>query len=212
MRRIQPTRRHLVSRGTSVVVAALTVAAAQGCAAEPTSPAEEPLAAICARLDAALARFDTRASTPDDWWEAVARVVPGGFGGGFAAASTQGNTIYLVQPERFDEVRSVAARAAECPNPVRLGVLGYVASAVAVRQGRWDYIQLRRWYDQLQVAAAGVWTFAGVAGDANRLTFGVSDEQARTRLRDAAARLGIPADAVDVVIWRVGFDGRRVDG
>lgn len=191
-----------------VLLLAASSAIAAACAGEPTGAAEEPLAAICARLDAAIARIDTRASTPDDWWEAVARVVPGGFGG-FTITSPGGNTIYLVEPGRFEAARSVAARATTCPNPVRLGVLDYVASAVAVRQGRWDYIRLRAWYEQLQIAASGLWTTADIAEHENRLRFGVPDETSRARVQEVAARLGIPVGAVEVVVRRDGFAVQR---
>jgi hypothetical protein len=178
------------------------------CARDATGPREEPLADICARVDAAIARFDPRFISPDDQFEAVARVVPGGFGG-IAFPASGGTAIFLVQPERFEEARSVAVRAEACPNRSRLGGLGLVASANGARAGRWDYVQLRTWYTLLIDHAIGVWTMADITEDENRLTFGVADEADRAAMRDEVVRLGIPADAVDVVIFRIAFDRDR---
>jgi hypothetical protein len=114
-----------------------------------------------------------------------------------------------VQPERFEEARSVAVRAAACPNRSRLGGLGLVASANGARPGRWDYVQLRTWYTLLIDRSIGVWTMADITEDENRLTFGVADEADRAAMRDEVVRLGIPADAVDVVIFGIAFDRDR---
>jgi hypothetical protein len=165
------------------------------------APAEEPVAQLCARVDAAVARFEGRAVTVDTQWEAVARVVPGGFGGiDFTAAG--GPAIYLVDTTRLQQARSAAARAGTCPNGARIEVLGYIASATAVRQGRWDYVQLRQWYGQVWalVDPSIQLSFGDVTESENRLTFGVGDAASQTQLRALVVRSGIPEGAVAVVI------------
>ena len=192
----------ILRRAVALVLYLAALLGSAACTRDPVAPLEEPLAGICARLDNAIARFDPRFVSPDDQWEAVARVVPGGFGG-MTLTSPGGNTIYLVDPTRFAEARRVAARAEACPNRARLWALGPVAAAVAVLPGRWDYIQLRTWYDLLLGNLTRGFTLADIDEDKNRLTFGFRDEASQAQFRDVVVRLGVPLDAVAIVIFRI---------
>lgn len=170
------------------------------CSTDLVAPTEEPLAAICARVDAAVARLDAYFH-PDAQLEAVARVVPGGFGGYFIA-SPGGNTIYLLHPDSLEAARRTAGRAEACASRPRLPALAFVSSAVAARQGRFDYIQLVEWYARLGGAldASLRVVFSDIDESENRLRFGFADADAQRRFQEQVMRLGIPVQAVEVVV------------
>lgn len=184
--------------------AALTLLATGACEKEIFVP-EEPEPAHCAVVDAAVAGFDAKVLTPDDKWEAVARIIPGGFGGITGAGSTS-TEIYLLEPARFAEARSVASQAVTCRNASKVQELGYVTSASGARQGRWDYIQLRGWYTKILegVDQSIDLRSSDIAEAENRLSFEVRTVDSALRLRLLASRLNVPTDAVFIRITTSG--------
>ncbi len=121
-------------------------------------------------------------------WAAIARQVPGGWGGFFREHGKP--TMYLVDPGQ----QAAAAEALQ-----RL----YPASAGArVLRGRWDFAQLHDWYRYL---AGHVWQVQGVHMSdidevGNRILYGVLDEAARRRLEERLTALEIPCFLVAIEI------------
>lgn len=112
----------------------------------------------------------------------LARTLPG-FGGFFYDAGVP--TVYLTDPGQ----RAAAAAA-----------LGRAASEIQVRQGRFTYQQLDRWFQATSLEAlahAGV-VFVDLDEAANRVTVGVEGPAAGGLVRALVARLGMPAEAIIV--------------
>ena len=178
-----------------VLAAAATVCSS----GEPTAPLEEPsleprwasLGKDCpadapATVSEVAAPRQGGVATVDDAWAAIARRVPGGWGGFFYENGWP--TIYLVDPARRKEAIS-ALKAEGIP----------VTPSTAVKQGRWDFAQLYDWYRWVLPA---VWAVEGVSftdiqEGRNRLEFGAVDEETRTRLEAALAELDLPC----VLVW-----------
>jgi hypothetical protein len=71
---------------------------------------------------------------------------------------------------------------------------------IAVRQMRYDFAQLADWYAALWRADPGpAVLMSGITESANRIEVTVRDTAAAARVRAAATRAGIPADAVRVL-------------
>lgn len=128
--------------------------------------------------------------TVDDRWAALARQVPGGWGGFFYHEGQP--TVYLVDPSQRE-----AALRAIAPHIGRDDVL-----RSAVRQGRWDFAQMYDWYRYL---AQHAWAVPGVHSSdiqeaQNRIIYGVRDEAAREQLTRKLTALGIPCGLVLIEI------------
>jgi len=159
-------------------VAAVFLAAACTDQNEPTSPIDEP----------DLSSPSVQQGVPGDP-NALARGVRG-FGGFFFDA--QGRpTAYL-------------RHAAERPNAERalapfLRAQGLSPSALLVRRGAFDWVQLERWFAQAstEVLAQPGAVFVDADEAANRVRIGV-ERGGSGQARAAVARLGIPVEAVIV--------------
>jgi hypothetical protein len=196
----------LLKSSFALIVAAGALAACG--AGNATAPREEPLAAICARLDSAVATFGSYV-TPDDQAAAVAATLPGGFGG-YTRTADGAIAILLVEPGQLAAATATARRAAACAGAERVGaLLAFVSHAAVALPGRYDYASLVRWYAQVSQAVVPLWAdfvFSDITEDENRLTFGMATAAAADRVRAIVAELGIPAGAVNVLVTpRSGF-------
>ena len=126
--------------------------------------------------------------TIDDQWAAIARTVPGGWGGMFLVSGTP--TIYLVDPSKRSE--AVAALYA-----AGVGRPSYDVRQAQVLRGRWDFGQLYDWYNYINSVA-----FARVPGLAstdidekqNRLVYGMVDDNSKSQLQALFQSLGVPCE------------------
>jgi len=148
-------------------------------------------------LDPALRLPPATTLTIDDQWAALARQVPGGWGG-FLLDSAGRPTVYLVHPDRRQE--ALAALYAD-----GVGLPLYDIRTSQVWQGRWDFAQLYDWYRYINVRA---WTVAGlywtdIDEARNRLAYGV-DTTAKADFESLLATLDLPCDLVTVVVSTVG--------
>lgn len=122
--------------------------------------------------------------TVDDRWAAAARDVPGGWGGVYKDGATL--VLYLVDTTRLEDATAAL---------VTLGILpGTDSRLVTARQGRWDFSQLHEWYRYLtpQLVHDDGFASAGIDEAHNRITYGVTDNAARTRFERVLAGLGVP--------------------
>lgn len=123
----------------------------------------------------------------NDQWAAIAREVPGGWGGLLYVDDRL--TIVLVEPDqRGAAIRALQRHFSGDPR------IASDLSTAQVRRGRWDFAQLYDWYRYLQ---PHVWSVEGVQSTdideaTNRLEFGVLSEEAREELRERLAALDIP--------------------
>jgi hypothetical protein len=159
----------------------LAVSACQD-ASEPTTPDAQPETPDLRQL--------AQEPSPDPM--AVARAVPG-FGGLFLDASGR-PTVYLTDPRQ----RGVAERAL---TGFALSE-GFSASELKVLKGDFDYLTLDRWHTRATPEALAVpgAVFADLDERSNRVRIGVEDGTAEAGVKQAIARLGIPASAV-IVEW-----------
>jgi hypothetical protein len=123
--------------------------------------------------------------TIDDQWAAIARQVPGGWGGIFLINGR--GTMYLVHPEQLKD--AIAA----------LTALGFDVRISNVVRARWDFAQLYDWYRYINVQAWQVAGFhdSGIDEMQNRLFYGV-DSSAVSRFKDLLQSLDLPCDLVTV--------------
>ena len=120
------------------------------------------------------------AVTVDDRWAAIARRVPGGWGGFFYESGRP--TIYLVDPTQRDA--AYAALQAE----------GIPAMSAHVKTGHWDFAQMYDWYRYL---SPHIWSIEGVhqsdiQESANRLEYTVLDQATRDEVDRVLTELMIP--------------------
>jgi hypothetical protein len=132
----------------------------------------------------------TGAQNTDDQWAAIARQVPGGWGGALLVNGQP--TIYLVHPEKRDE--AVAALYA-----FGVGQPAFDVRLSAVLQGRWDFAQLYDWYRYINVQARTVSGLYSTDIDEaqNRLHYGV-DSGAVRQFEGVLQTLDLPCDLVTV--------------
>ncbi len=162
------------ARAAFGVLAATSLVLSAAChdATTPSSPAARP---------------DARAQAPD--LAGLARSVPG-FGGLYLDAGVP--TVYLTDPRQRGLVERALGGYARG--------LGLAPAAIRVRQGRYDYQTLDRWFRRVSGEAftvAGV-VFVDLDEAANRVLIGVEHAAAGSSARGVAARLGVPAEAVTV--------------
>ncbi|HJU69561.1 MAG TPA: hypothetical protein VJ650_15075 [Gemmatimonadaceae bacterium] len=121
-------------------------------------------------------------------WAAIARRVPGGWGGVFLENGIP--TIYLVDPAQREA--AIAALAAE----------GFALTSPRVKKGRWDFAQLYDWFRYLArhtVAIEGV-SYIDIQEARNWIEYGVVDEPTRAHLEEILAPLDVPCFLVAIGI------------
>lgn len=155
---------------TCVCGTALTMAVAAGCS-DTTGPLacdpEAPGPSISGARRDSLPPLPDPPLTIDDEWAAIARQVPGGWGGFFLENGQP--TVYLVDPsERSAALAALYARGVGQPFDIR---------DATVWKGRWDFAQLYDWDRYIWVAVG--WPDGLVTRDIdeyrNRLVYGVRD-------------------------------------
>jgi hypothetical protein len=122
---------------------------------------------------------------------ALARAVPG-FGGVFLEDGVP--TVYLTDTsERPGAERALSAWLAQ---------EGYAPGQLRVRQGRFAYDDLQAWFDAAtrDVFAEGGVVFTDLHEGGNSVLIGVEDPGAAARVRAAALRAGVPAEALTVEV------------
>lgn len=156
---------------------------------------DDPTAAITpAQLCARYANADVvrDGHPPDEELELLAHVLPGGFGGLIPTF------FYLKDPTKADTVRATAATLATCDG-MSNQYLPFFATA-SVRQGQYDWIELRGWYRALQVAPPGGWQSSDMDEAENRLAFEFLTQAALDQFRATARAMGVPDDALSLTI------------
>lgn len=128
--------------------------------------------------------------TPNDASAALAREVPGGFGGMFRDLDVKGGMVfYLLDLSQEDAaIRALRDRG------------HLVVTAV---QGDYSYLQLKSCYDQLRLSdpELSVWQFDGltataISDAANRIFLGIDDIGEAPALRAVIAELDVPQEMV----------------
>ncbi len=161
-----------MSMASRIVGTLLTIVVGAACS-DTTGPAlcdpDGPGPSIAGARADSLPPVPTTHGTIDDQWAAIARDVPGGWGGLFFDAWP---TIYLVDPSQ---------RTAALDALYALGVGAPYADirSAYVRQGRWDFGQLYDWYRYINEVAVG-WYYGVASRDIdevrNRLVYGVLED------------------------------------
>ncbi len=175
-----------------VLVAALGLACSDTAGPGDCDPTAPGPSIAQARLDSVPPR-PTEPRTVDDEWAAIARQVPGGWGGLFL--ENQIPTIYLVDPSKREEAIEAL---------IALGIGGgefFDLREARVRQGRWDFAQLYdwRWYLDARLGAVGL-TSRDIDELQNRLVYGVKDDAVRTSWTARIDSLNIPCELVIVEV------------
>lgn len=152
--------------------------------AQPITPAQ-----LCARRDTV--RFQIPGTTLDDDFEIMARLLPGGFGG------LTTSYFYLKQPALADTARGAARTLAACPGET-LANLWAIVQAAPVRQGQYDWVELRRWYMQLLNDGSGGMYTSDIDESINRLSFAFQTQAALDAFRARAQAIGVPVAALSL--------------
>lgn len=158
-------------------------------------PADAPAFSLPDALRSSLPQ--DRVRTMDAEWAAVAREVPGGWGGLFYHENRL--TLYLVDPSKRQE--AIAALEQELAGTETSHLVPELRGARILR-GRWDFAQLYDWYRYLnqQVWSESGITFGDIDEVKNRIEYGARDEAARARLIARLDGLNLPCGLVVVVI------------
>jgi hypothetical protein len=131
-------------------------------------------------------------SSEDARWARVARVVPGGWGGGLFLSDGV-PTMYLTDPSRRSEALAAL-------NERRVDGRAW-GSDLRIRKGRWNYVQLYDWYRDLnQRIANGSISGTDIDQAHNRLLYSVISDSAKRVLEARLAALAVPCYLVAVEI------------
>jgi hypothetical protein len=147
-------------------------------------------AEICARD--AIAAEEVGTSTMDDEFEIIARTLPGGFAG---VTTTE---MFLKRPEFAETVRESARRLGSCPNRHVSTLYLYLIQHNDVREVRYDWVELRRWYARL--FDLGGWRTGDINESINRLSFTFQTQADLDAFRTKAQALDIPNDVIDLAV------------
>jgi hypothetical protein len=197
-------QRSVLRAGT---LAALLTAAGCTDGSDPVRPDAQPGAGRA--QGQAAGRAAVQARTLDDDFVELAREVPG-FGGLYVGADGVLNVVLT------DPAGAPGARGALASHLARHGRGGAEAASLlagmrAVR-GRHDFAQLRGWYRQLTREPLRGVTLGDVDEARNRVVIGVRDAGAAQAVRDRAAALGVPSDAISVeVVAETRMEARLID-
>lgn len=141
----------------------------------------------CSDADRAVSVPDSRrvaySHYSDDEWAALARTVPGGFGG--LLFNHGAYTIYLVDTTKF----AAAAKAVSAAGPPQ---------PTAFLRGRWDFGQMFDWAGVIwhSVPAPAPITYFDINEATNRLEFGAPDSAGVKALDHAFASMDLPCRLV----------------
>lgn len=167
----------------------------------PVASAEGPLAATAGSAPSLITAGTAR--TLDDEFADLVAEIPG-FGGLYYDADGA-PVVYMKNPSQLNGARArVAAflgRGAH-GNTSRLMQITGEVGRLRVRSARYDFRELRGWYDALLMPA--VFTIPGVVMTdiderRNQIVIGVRDAGSIRSVRTRLSRLGVPVDAFDVV-------------
>ena len=150
----------------------------------PITPAQ-----LCARRDTV--RMQVSGTTLDDDFEIIARLLPGGFGG------LTTSYMFLKQPALADTARASARTLAVCPGETLTNLWSMIQFA-EVRQGQYDWVELRRWYVELLSQGSGGMYMCDISESINRLSFWFETQNALDTFRARAQAIGVPAAALSL--------------
>ncbi|HLL84302.1 MAG TPA: hypothetical protein VK420_16685 [Longimicrobium sp.] len=139
-----------------------------------------------------------RPYTIDDRFAALARAVPGGFGGLWLEGSVlHVNLVELSKRQQAQAVLRVELRGEFGPGAPSGQRAGVDLDRIVFHQGRYDYVQLTGWYARLPASLGyeGV-TSTDIDERQNRIRIGVRDDANAERVRRRIRELGIPLEAV----------------
>jgi hypothetical protein len=147
-------------------------------------------AELCAR-DSVVAN-EIPGRTIDDEFEIIARVFPGGFAG----LTTR--DMFLKEPAYAETVRESARRLGACPNRHVSTQSLYLIQHNDVRDAKYDWVELRRWYALL--FDVGGWVGGDINEGINRLEFTFVTQAKLDTFRARAHTLEVPDDALSLLI------------
>ena len=140
------------------------------------------------------------AGTLRDEFSAMARRVPGGFGGLYFDKEGVLN-ILLTDPERASEARAALAQErfvqARTAGP---GGERFDLAHARITRGVYSHDQLQRWLDHILREFAGTPTMSGIRVHKNKVLLGVSDGTQQEEVLRIVQAVGIPDDAVIVEV------------
>ena len=174
------------SRG---LLAALAIVAA-GCADQSTPAGPDASDAAPA---AGRAQDGTPGNSLDARFAALARQVPG-FGGYYYDDAGNLN-VYLKDPGQRGAAAAALSGVLREPRAAARGK-GAAQAAMVVRQGQFDFLQLREWNDRLPAVLSmqGV-VYTDIDEETNRLRIGVENAGVKPAVAARLAALGVPAAA-----------------
>ena len=155
---------------------------------QPVTPTPTPLPSV-----------EAASTSPsiDDRFAAIARDVPG-FGAFFLAPPADPPTgyVYLTDPTiDLAPLKASMLRNLATYNPLNPDI------QLVPLQGRYNWLQLKGWYDD---AEGEIWKLGVTSTDiqegANRLEYGVADENAIVAVTQRLRDLGVPDDAFEVYV------------
>ncbi len=169
----------------ALLIAPVIAACGADTAATPLSAAQ-----LCAKRDSLVAHMT--GTTIDDQFELLAQLLPGGFGGLTASF------LYLKRPDQVDAFRSTAQVLSACPGQF----LPYLIEAeyAPVRQGEYDWVEMRRWYRLLRATVPSTWNTADMNEGTNRLAFTFRTDSALATFRARAIAAGVPDGVLSLAL------------
>jgi len=167
-------------------------AAIAGCASSDVVREAEPLSAVqlYSKRDSIVAQM--KGTTIDDYFEVLARLLPGGFGGLTASY------VWMKDPSQASEMARTANVLAACPS----GGIPYLALLQGgnVMRGAYDWVELRTWYRQILASGPFGGNSADIDEGVNRLTFTFTTQAELEQFRARVTSLGVPAGALNLEI------------
>lgn len=175
-------------RGSLLAVCCVGVAAA-GCGADRFDAPSGKMCPSDSPAYSAPTQSQRSRGSPDDQWAALARTVPGGFGGVYYDANHT-FTVVLVDPSKKNQAFSA------------LHAAGLFVDGAAVAKGRWNFAQLYDWLAYIQDRSPAVTGLRTVDIDelANRLAFGLADSSSIHAFDSTLARMNLPCFLVNTDI------------
>ena len=106
--------------------------------------------------------------------------------------------MFLTQPKFAETVRESARRLGSCPNRQVSTTSLYLIQQNAVREVRYDWVRLRRWYTQLD--DVGGWVTRDIDEAINRLAYRFVTQASLDAFSGKARARGIPSDALALTL------------